>query len=386
MLNILINIQNVFTSSAKRRCTGCKRRLDKAIDEQIVRGCPCDTNNCRFHREITEAISSSSHSKEPELLKWESNINTVLRGKTVTLTWDVKYAKKVFISGLGEVPIVGEKSVVINGSIRFTLQIFDFHNQEYLVEDTIDIIALEAPIVNLSNEVLKIEENNQAQITWQTENVTKVLLIDNNNRIDVSNTNHYFVNPITTCNYTLEFHALDNISIVSKNIIVEVFKTPVINFFKIDSDIVFTSKPVYLEWETEFAKNVEINFGIGKVAPSGKKRIFFEENAKLLIIAYGELSFVEETIEIFVFPKPLMESLLVKTPDFQKEINFPDYMFNFKTPEIIFNNFKIPNFGSQNTEFNLNETPKNIELEIPNYFLSQISKESSSQLNKIFIK
>ena len=54
MLNIFISIRNVFTPSEKRRCTGCKRRLDRAIDEQIGRDCLCDTDNCIFIKEITE--------------------------------------------------------------------------------------------------------------------------------------------------------------------------------------------------------------------------------------------------------------------------------------------------------------------------------------------
>jgi hypothetical protein len=389
MLNIFISIRNVFTSSEKKRCTGCKRRLDRAIDEQIGRDCLCDTNNCVFIKEITEAIALANHSKEPEIITWESNLNTVLQGKEVTLKWEVQYAKKVFISGIEEVPLKGEKSIVINESSVFSLHIVDFQNEEYIVENTIEIGVLNSPLINIASELIKIEEDGQVQITWQAEHVTKVTFIDNNNRINVSDTNHYSVNPTDTCNYYLEFQALDGITLIRKDILVEVYKKPLIHFFKIDRDLVLTTKAVYLEWQTEFAKKVEINFGIGEVASSGKTRLFFEENERLLIKVYGELSVIEEALDIFVFPKPLMESLLVGTPNFNYEIKMPDYKLNFKkidveTPVIEFNEFKIPDFQSANNIYNINANPKMIELEIPEYLLNNIIKESNLVIKSLF--
>jgi hypothetical protein len=390
MLNIFINIQNVFTSSAKRRCTGCKRRLDKAIDEQIERGCSCDTNNCVFIKEITDAIVLANHSKEPELLKWESNIDKVLKGKKVTLKWDVKYAKKVFISGVGEVPIVGEKSVVIDESIRFTLQIIDFQNQEYIVEDIVDIVALEAPFLSLTNESLKIEENNQAEITWQSRYVTKVIFIDKNQQVDVTNLELILVNPTETSNYSLEFHALDNITVITKNILVEVHKKPKINFFKIEPDFVLLNKPVYLEWQTEFSKKVEINFGVGEVATSGNKRLYFAENTRLFLRVFGELSVIEEVIDIFVFPQPLDKSLFVPIPEMNLDLILSSYNLDFvevdfSVPKI---SFKDPNylFEEINSPFNLNSTPKMIELEVPESLIKKSSKKGNSIIDIIFRK
>ena len=389
MLNIFISIRNVFTSSEKRRCTGCKRRLYRAIDEQIGRDCLCDTDNCIFIKEITEAIALANQSTEPELITWESNLNTVLQGKEVTLKWEVKYAKKVFISGIEDVPLKGEKNIKINEFSSFSLHIVDFQNKEYIVENTIEIGVLDLPLINIASELIKIEEDGQVQITWQAEHVTKVIFIDNNNRIDVSDTNHYSVNPTDTCNYSLEFQALDSITLIRKDIIVEVYKKPLIHFFKIDRDLVLTTKAVYLEWQTEFAKKVEINFGIGEVASSGKTRLFFEENVRLLIKVYGELSVIEEALDIYVFPKPLMESLLVGPPNFNYEIKIPDYKLNFKkidvkTPVIEFNEFKIPNFQSANNIYNINANPKMIELEIPEYLLNNIIKESNLVIKSLF--
>ncbi|MFM7682399.1 MAG: hypothetical protein ACKO7P_06600, partial [Bacteroidota bacterium] len=303
---------------------------------------------------------------------------------------DVKYAKKVFISDVGEVPHVGEKSVTINESIRFNLQIIDFQNQEYIVEDVIDIVALETPFINLSDERLKIEENNQAQIKWQSKSVSKVIFIDNNQHVDVTNLESISVTPSETRNYTLEFYALDKLTIISKNILVEVYKKPKIHLFKIEPDFVLCNKPVYLEWQTEFSKKVEINFGIGEVASSGNKRLFFDENTRLLIRVYGELSYVEEFIDIFVFPLPLDKTLLVPIPEVNLDLILPSFDLtyvevDFSIPKIEFydSNYLIEAY---NSPFSLNSVPKMVELEVPDYLMRKNNLRGERIINTIFNK
>lgn len=390
MLNIFINIQNVFTSSSKRRCTGCKRRLDIAIDQQIERGCLCDTNNCPFIKEITEAISMANHSQEPVLICWESNINTVLQGKYVTLKWEVQFAKKVFVSEIGEVPSMGERNVIINQNSNFLLRIVDFQNQEYVVENAIEIIALNVPLINIESEVIKIEEEDQAVMTWNAQYVSKVLFFYKNQCIDVTDTNIYSVNPQETTNYTLEFHALDNTTVINKNILVEVYKKPKIHLFKIEPDFVLYNKPVYLEWQTEFSKKIEINFGIGEVLSSGNKRLYFAENTRLCLKAFGELSIVEDVIDVFVFPQPLDKSLFVPIREMNLDLILPSYNLDFievdfSVPKISFNN---SNYLSEeiNSPFNLNSTPKMINLEVPESLLKESNKKGNSIIDRIFRK
>jgi hypothetical protein len=389
-LNIFINIQNVFTSSSKRRCTGCKRRLDIAIDEQIERGCLCDTNNCSFIKEITEAVALANHSQEPVLICWESNINTVLQSKYVTLKWEVQFAKNVFVSEIGEVPLKGETNVIINQNSNFSLRIVDFQNQEYVVENAIEIIALNVPLINIESEVIKIEEEDQAVMTWHAQYVSKVLFFYENQCIDVTDTNIYSVNPQETTNYTLEFHALDNITVINKNILVEVYKKPKIHLFKIEPDFVLYNKPVYLEWQTEFSKKIEINFGVGEVLSSGNKRLYFVENTRLCLKAFGELSVVEDVIDVFVFPQPLDKSLFVPIPEMNLDLILPSYNLDFievdfSVPKI---SFKDSNylFEEITSPFNLNSTPKMINLEVPESLLKDSNKKGNSIIDRIFRK
>lgn len=380
----------MFTSSAKRRCTVCKRRLDSAIDEQIERGESCPIGHCSFQQEIRDAIELSKSQKVPEIVCWESNLYEVLIGKNVTIKWEVNFARKVYIDGFGEVPLSGEREITINESTSISLTIIDFKNIEYTSDLTLDIVALPLPKIRLKNDSFKIEEGQFALIKWQTENVSKLLFNDDETQVELDTNAEYHVNPNETKTYTFQFIALDNSTAVTRNILVEVYKKPIIHLFKIDTELILPNKPVYIEWQTEFSKKVEINFGIGEVASSGNKRLFFDENTRLLIRVYGELSYVEDVIDIFVFPLPLDKTLLVPIPEVNLDLILPSCDLNyvevdFSIPNIEFydSNYLIEAF---NSPFSLNSVPKRVELEVPEYLIRKNNLRGERIINKIFNK
>jgi serine/threonine protein kinase len=109
-------------------------------------------------------------------------------------------------------------------------------------------------------------------------------------------------------------------------------KPPVFLRVGIDKPVVIEGVENELYWEVDGAHTVLIEPNIGKVPPKGTRRVTPTGSVVYKIKAIGH--FGETTIEIplKVFPTPVMETLLVPSPDFTQVIQLSP--FQFSTPKI----------------------------------------------------
>ena len=341
MAGLITRIIRKIFPQQERRCPACKRTLQQAIDEQLTLQKGCPLTHCAFKAEIRQAILES---KTPEVIQWEVDKTQILENENITLSWEVRDAKRVLISGLGEVPLIGNRTIAPPRSTTYALTIQDYKDNIYETEHAINIMVIPLPVIEIREENLKIERGNTAILRWNASNVSKIILACDNQVIDVSNLTEFAVQPNENTTYNLIATALDNKTTVEKEIEIEVVPKPEIRFFEVSPEVVISSIPVTISWIVENAKKIEINNGVGEVNAKGHKTMLHDQNTLYQITAWGEMSFVTKEIVVKVFPTPIIESLLVPMPDFESRINLDPIVISSPKIDVTIN---MP-------EFNLN--------------------------------
>jgi hypothetical protein len=334
-------IKGIIKISEPKHCSTCRRTLQQAIDEQLKEQKGCTVEHCTFKTKIEQAILES---KTPEVILWLVDKTQILESENITLSWEVKYAKKITISGLGEVDSKENRTISPRQNTTYTLTIQDHKNNIYETENPINITVIPLPVIEIREENLKIERGNSAILRWYASNISKIILLSENQINDVTNLTEFTVQPNEHTTYRLIFTALDNQTTIEKEINVEVFPKPKIIYFKVTPDVALNSMPITLSWKVENAKKIEINNGVGEVAAEGEKVDLYKENTLYTMTAFGELSNDTEIAVIKVFPTPIIESLLVPMPDFESKISLNPIMINSPKIDVSIN---MP-------EFNLN--------------------------------
>ncbi len=108
---------------------------------------------------------------------------------------------------------------------------------------------------------------------------------------------------------------------------------PIIDFFRSDRETIIKGIPIEIEWSVKNAYKVSLDYGIGEVLEKGLKKLNLNDNTTLKLTAIGYFGSVEKELSISVFPTPIIESLLVSSPDFNQKI-----VLKIETPKFNFNN------------------------------------------------
>jgi hypothetical protein len=357
MANIFSKIIKKVVPQQERRCPVCKRTLRQALEEQLNEQKICPLEYCPFEQEIRQAILES---KTPEVILWNVNKTEIFDNEEIILSWEVLYAKKVSISGIGEVPSKGTYSISPHQNTVYTINIQDYKNNIYKTEQLIEIKVTPFPIVQFQSNKIRLEINDSITFNWQTQYTTKIEIISNNRRIDVTDKTDYTTHPESSATYKLIATALDNKTTIEKEINIEVFPKPEIKYFKANPEKASSSMPVILSWKVENANKVEINNGIGEVSAEGQKEDVYREDTLYKITAIGELSTASQNVIVRIFPTPVIESLQVPMPDFESRINLSQIKISSPKIDVSINiqelNLNLPNFNLDTPKFSVPET------------------------------
>jgi len=118
------------------------------------------------------------------------------------------------------------------------------------------------------------------------------------------------------------------------------FTKPVIKFFKSDKEVIINTTEATLSWEVDNAQTLIINEGIGNVT-NKTNYIFKPQSNKTYTLK--AISFFEETeksVDIRVFPTPIIESLFVPIPIINIESNLQIDIPKFPNVDVSINNFQ----------------------------------------------
>lgn len=156
---------------------------------------------------------------------------------------------------------------------------------------------------------------------------------------------------------------------------------PIIKAFTSDREVLIQGSEISLAWEVENALEVSINNGVNEVDHSGSIILKPQDNFEYVLTAIGFNETVVKKLEIKVFPTPIIKSIQVPIPLFEKITNLEVNLPEFPHIELGINNFS----NSLNVNFNksINTSFEEIKFNKLDENFSSLN-EKKSGLTKIF--
>jgi serine/threonine protein kinase len=96
---------------------------------------------------------------------------------------------------------------------------------------------------------------------------------------------------------------------------------PVIQSFTSDKQVTINGLPVTLKWKIDKAHTITIDNGIGDVTGTSEIKVRLDKSTTYNITATGHFGETSQSIDISIFPTPLIETLKIPSPDFSVKIN-----------------------------------------------------------------
>jgi len=182
-------------------------------------------------------------------------------------------------------------------------------------------------ILLFSTDKTILTDETPATINWTVSNATVIKL--NNEIVEATGTKTFFATDLLE----IELIASNEVGDADpKKLTIDIDRTPpIISNFNINEEVAIVGSPITLTWNVENAHSIEINNGVGFVTGNTSKEVISTENSgiyKLTAKNYFGITTEKET-SITVFPTPLIKSLIIPTPNIEKElnleINFPKF-------------------------------------------------------------
>jgi len=273
--------------------------------------------------------------KEPEIIKFTSNTLKVLENSFIELIWETKNATNVSISTLGSVSLSGFlKSTTPKSSFKIIAE-----NEVGKSEKEIIIEVLPIPkIKEFTSKTLKLENGKSTQLVWDVEHASNLELIVAGKKEIVSSKGEKTISPTEHSKYKLIITALDGITKVEKEIIVEVYDNVAISDFSSTLYFILEGVEVEFSWDVAHSTNVRIEPEIGTVANIGQF-VFRPKHQIYTLIADGHFETIKKEIAIKIVPVPVITTLLVPTPDLNFELDIKLNLPQFPNTDISFNNY-----------------------------------------------
>ncbi|GGG52262.1 protein kinase family protein [Bizionia arctica] len=123
---------------------------------------------------------------------------------------------------------------------------------------------------------------------------------------------------------------------------------PIIKVFTSDKEVLIQGSEIILSWEVENALKVSINNGINEVEYSGNITLKPQDYFEYILTAIGFNETIVKKLEIKVFPTPIIKSIQVPIPLFEKTTNLEVNIPEFPHIELGINNFS----NNLNVNFN----------------------------------
>ena len=101
------------------------------------------------------------------------------------------------------------------------------------------------------------------------------------------------------------------------NILGAVMLPPKIVFFASDRSAIIQGVPITLKWKVDSAHTIEIDNGVGDVSGKTEIRTIPQKDAIYKIRAIGHFGEAEATVDIKLFPTPVLENLKVPMPELE---------------------------------------------------------------------
>ena len=266
------------------------------------------------------------------------------KDESITFKWDVQDAERIFINDI-EVPSSSSTySYPLSdvGLQNFVLRIENGGNHK---TENLQIKVLDVPAFNIeqSKDKLRKGKNEECVIKWDIQNIQSAKLISDVTE-EIVNVGERTVSPDSSTDYKFEAIGLDGERVFSYTVRVDVFEESTV-LFEVDKNITLPHVPIKLSWDVKNASEVELS-GFGVVDHIGEEIIDCDRERVFTLKVTDVFGTTEYHQRIKMYPLPLIRSILVPTPQIERNLKVETHFEQRHLQvNIKVNMAKIPNYA-----------------------------------------
>ena len=266
------------------------------------------------------------------------------KDESITFKWDVQDAERIFINDI-EVPSSSSTySYPLSdvGLQNFVLRIENGGNHK---TENQQIKVLDVPAFNIeqSKDKLRKGKNEECVIKWDIQNIQSAKLSSDCTE-EIVNVGERTVSPDSSTDYKFEAIGLDGERVFSYTVRVDVFEESTV-LFEVDKNITLPHVPIKLSWDVKNASEVELS-GFGVVDHIGEEIIDCDRERVFTLKVTDVFGITEYHQRIKMYPLPLIRSILVPTPQIERNLKVETHFEQRHLQvNIKVNMAKIPNYA-----------------------------------------
>ena len=266
------------------------------------------------------------------------------KDESVTFKWEVQDAERIFINDI-EVPVSSSSySYPLSdvGLQNFVLRIENGGNHK---TENLQIKVLDVPAFNIeqSKDKLRKGKNEECVIKWDIQNIQSAKLISDGTE-EIVNVGERTVSPDSSTDYKFEAIGLDGERVFSYTVRVDVFEESTV-LFEVDKNITLPHVPIKLSWDVKNASEVELS-GFGVVDHIGEEIIDCDRERVFTLKVTDVFGTTQYHQRITMYPLPLIRSILVPTPQIERNLKVETHFEQRHLQvNIKVNMAKIPNYA-----------------------------------------
>lgn len=294
------------------------------------------------------------------------------------ISWDVENCSKIFLNGKEINPHVAVKKMKFPNDCKLELTA---QNGIHAVSKILMVHVVNRPIITISAKKNKLKKTSKGieitTLTWNVTDADSVSIISDGKTLSTQRQSSNFpITPEKDTIYKVVAIGLDKKTEFSESLNILV-REPSNFIFESDKTFTLPGVPITITWKVQNAKAVKLNDNI--VSLSGKTIFFPEIDTEFTLTIEDDFETITEKTKVRMLPMPVVNSILVDTPNIDITIGI-----KYNTPH--FEN--IPNIPVIQTKFEQLKTPFIGDLKETGLFIdlpTPIKKKLSERIS-MFIK
>ena len=240
------------------------------------------------------------------------------KDESVTFKWEVQDAERIFINDI-EVPASSSTYSYPLSDVGLQNIVLRIENGGNHKTENLQIKVLDVPSFNIeqSKDKLRKGKNEECVIKWDIQNIQSAKLISDGTE-EIVNVGERTVSPDSSTDYKFEVIGLDGERVFSYTVRVDVFEESTV-LFEVDKNITLPHVPIKLSWDVKNASEVELS-GFGIVDYKGEEIIDCDRERVFTLKVSDVFGTTEYHQRIKMYPLPLIRSILVPTPQIERDL------------------------------------------------------------------
>ena len=234
-----------------------------------------------FGQVVSQKLKITTSKQPPVIRQFFSNINHREDNSIVVLKWKVDGADKLWLESVGDVSKKQSMQVDPRKDTTYRLKAISYFGIESESQLKITVSKKPPVIKSFKASPYFLHKPQPVQLIWEVENAHSLSLSPGSQVTG----NQCTVNPLEDTVYTLKAISLFGAVSQTQLRITTSKEPPKIHLESRRLSIAPNSKTIKLLWETEWAKTIQIEPGIGDVEPSGERELIINSETEFFVVA-----------------------------------------------------------------------------------------------------